>query len=108
MVRYFIVDGTLFKFDGDKLNTLKRGWISIKDYFLVDEDGTIENEEVHAGDVVVTYYSDNKHGKKFTIHPKGSVVAEMITESINNRKNHEDSLPDCNPQGTCKEANETI
>lgn len=98
MVKYFAVNNEVFMLDDNGLHALTRGWISVKDYFLVEENGTIENQEVHTGDVIVTYYSDNKHGKKFTIHPKGSVVAEMVTESIKNRsKNRSNDVDDSYP-----------
>ena len=95
MIKYFVVDNTLFKFDGEKLIAPERGWISVRDYFLVDEDGTIGDQEVHAGDIVVTYYGDNGTGTKFTIHSKGTIIADMVTKSIENRKKNRDNKIPC-------------
>lgn len=104
MVKYFVVDSEAFMLDENGLHSITRGWISVRDYFLVEEDGILEDQEVHAGDVIVTYYSDNNHGKKFTIHPKGSVVAEMVTDSINNRKNNQEAIPGCGECCGCKDS----
>ena len=93
MVKYYNAEGSIYKLKDDQLISPRREWISINNIYIVDEDGVIEGKEVHTGDVIITFYSDDP--MKFAIISKDSDFTKIFVEAVELRKRKEVSKNEC-------------
>lgn len=76
MVKYIDIDGLLVKQDGDKFSRAHYTYMGIRDWYLVKEDGIFGDQEVHEGDLICSFYT-NQNDKRYAILPKGSELANI-------------------------------
>lgn len=76
MVKYIDIDGLLIKQDGDKFSRVEYTYLGVRDWFLVKEDGIFGDQEVHEGDLICSFYTE-QNDKRYIILPKGSELANI-------------------------------
>lgn len=76
MVKYIDINGLLVKQDGDEFSRVDYTYMGIRDWFLVKEDGIFRDQEVHKGDLICSFYT-NQNDKRYIILPKGSELANI-------------------------------
>ena len=56
---YYKVNGEIFKFKDNEFIRPQRFYLGIKDWVIIDKDGTFKGKEVHTGDMILTFYDEN-------------------------------------------------
>lgn len=64
-MKYTIAEGVAFKFENEEIKSLDRTYLPINRYFIVPEDGEVDEVAVSKGDVICTLYGQNE--KNFII-----------------------------------------
>lgn len=94
-MKYVIGDGMVFKFDGKDVEPLDRTYIPINRVFVILEDGELNGNPVHEGDVIFTLY-ERKDNVKFIIS-RDPVAKRLALEELERRKKfvEDEACNDC-------------
>ena len=99
MVKYYEVEGRLVKLENDEVTSVFHCYLSVENYYLIEEDGVFDGREVHKGDVVITLYDITEDGKRsyLILNKDNSLTDKMISikERSVQRENNEVS-GECN------------
>lgn len=103
MIKYISAKGCIFKFDKDSesIEPVKEvDWYMGREcYFILEEDGEINGEVAHSGDVIMTILDGEA---VFKVPDNAATIIKNKVEDINKKKAERESIIQCDPVCECK------
>ena len=103
MIKYISAKGYVFKFDKDTENieyVKEIDWyMGRENYFIVEEDGEVNGENVHSGDVIMTILDGEA---VFKVPDNVATIIKNKVEDLNKKKAERESIIQCDPVCECK------
>lgn len=103
MIKYVSSKGYMFKFDkeSESIEPIKEiDWYMGREiYFIIEEDGEINEEEVHKGDVVMTILDGEA---VFKVPDNIATIIKNKVEDMNKKKAERKSIIQCDSVCECK------
>lgn len=99
MVKYYEVEGRLVKLENDEVTPVFHCYISVDNYYFIEEDGIFDGKEVHKGDVVIMLYDIEDEKRLYIILNEDNVITDKIMSikerSVQRENNEVSGKCDC-------------
>lgn len=103
MKNYYTIFNNIVAFENNKFQEIESDYLIYDRLFIVPEDGVLDGKEVHAGDIVMTFYGTDMNGNKFFIFDKDSTFADILKK---NRERKYENMKECVPcSDVCSDPN---